>query len=230
MVREEKDKIEQEVAQLEKSIAQYKTDYAHLIRDVEALKSEMESVTTKVERAESLLQSLGHESERWAKSSEAFDLVMKCLVGDGLIMSAFLTYCGFFDFKTRSAMLQRWRDVLELLGIDFREDLGIVETLSTAAERLTWNSQGLHNDQLSMENGAILNHGSRFPLVIDPSGSAIQFILNKFKDEKIQSTSFLDRAFTKTLAGAVRFGTTLLVRTLPDAEPSRYRSNPHTDV
>ena len=63
-----------------------------------------------------------------------------------------------------------------------------------------------------MENGVILDHGSRFPLVIDPSGSAIQFLLNKYKDEKIQSTSFLDKAFTKTLAGAVRFGTTLLVR------------------
>ena len=63
-----------------------------------------------------------------------------------------------------------------------------------------------------MENGVILDHGSRFPLVIDPSGSAIRFLLNKYKDEKIQTTSFLDKAFTKTLAGAVRFGTCLLVR------------------
>lgn len=64
-----------------------------------------------------------------------------------------------------------------------------------------------------MENGVILDHGSRFPLVIDPSGSAIKFLLNKYKEEKIQTTSFLDKAFTKTLAGAVRFGTTLLVST-----------------
>lgn len=46
-------------------------------------------------------------------------------------------------------MIQKWKDALELLGIDFREDLGIVETLCTAAERLMWQSQGLHNDQLS---------------------------------------------------------------------------------
>ena len=215
----EKETIEQEVAELEESIARYKTDYASLIRDVEALKTEMEAVTTKVERAESLLQSLGHESERWAKSSEAFALVMKCLIGDGLLMSAFITYSGFFDFKTRSAMLHKWKDALELLGIDFREDLGIVETLSTAAERLHWQSQGLHNDQLSMENGVILSHGSRFPLVIDPSGTAIRFLLNKYKDSKIQTTSFLDKAFTKTLAGAVRFGTTLLVENVEKIDP-----------
>ena len=137
------------MAQLEKSIARYKTDYASLIRDVEALKAEMEAVTTKVRRAESLLQSLGHESDRWAKSSEAFAVIMKCLVGDGLLMAAFLTYSGFFDFQTRANMLHKWKDALELLGIDFREDLGIVETLCTAAERLTWQSEGLHNDQLS---------------------------------------------------------------------------------
>ena len=144
-VRGEKEKIEEEVAQLENSIARYKADYASLIRDVEALKSEMEVVTTKVDRAESLLQSLGRESDRWAKSSDAFAQVMKCLVGDGLLLSAFLTYAGFFDFKTRSAMLRKWKDALETLSIDFREDLGLVETLSTAGDRLTWQSQGLHD-------------------------------------------------------------------------------------
>ena len=34
--------------------------------------------------------------------------------------------------------------------------------------------------------------------------------MNKYKDQKIQKTSFLDKAFMKTLAGAVRFGTTLV--------------------
>lgn len=82
------------MAQLEDSIAKYKIDYAALIRDVEALKSEMETVTTKVTRAESLLTSLSHESERWSKSSETFQTIMKSLVGDGLLMAAFLT-CTF---------------------------------------------------------------------------------------------------------------------------------------
>jgi dynein heavy chain 1, cytosolic len=92
VVKEEKEKLDDEVSVLEKSIAQYKTDYATLIRDVEALKAEMGAVTTKIERAESLLRSLGHESERWAKSSETFDTIMRSLVGDGLLMGAFLTY------------------------------------------------------------------------------------------------------------------------------------------
>jgi dynein heavy chain 1, cytosolic len=219
VVRDEKESIEAEVKELEASIAKYKVDYAALIRDVEALKGAMETVTTKIERAESLLKSLGHESKRWAKSAKTFQTIMPRLVGDGLLMAGFLTYAGFFDFKTRAVMMAQWQQTLESLGIDFREDLGIVESLSTASKRLKWQSEGLPGDHLSLENGVILDHGIRFPLVIDPSGQAISFLMNKYKDEKIQSTSFLDKAFTKTLAGAVRFGSTLLVENVEKIDP-----------
>ena len=134
--KDEKDRIEKEVAGLEESIARYKADYATLIRDVEALKTEMEVVTTKVDRAESLIKSLGQESDRWTKSSETFQIILRSLVGDGLLMAAFLTYCGFFDFKARIALMKRWREVLDVLGIEYREGLSMVESLSKASERL----------------------------------------------------------------------------------------------
>jgi dynein heavy chain 1 len=43
--------------------------------------------------------------------------------------------------------------------------------------------------------------------------------MNRYRDEKIQKTSFLDKAFMKTLAGAVRFGTTLLVENVEKLDP-----------
>lgn len=43
--------------------------------------------------------------------------------------------------------------------------------------------------------------------------------MNKYQGEKIQKTSFLDKAFMKTLAGAVRFGTTLLVENVEKLDP-----------
>ena len=125
VANEQNEKLESEVAQLESSIANYKSEYATLIRDVEALKREMETVTTKVDRAESLLKSLSQESERWSKSSEGFQAILMNLVGDGLQMAAFLTYSGFFTFNTRRSLLQQWRNVLNLLDIDFRDDCEI---------------------------------------------------------------------------------------------------------
>mmetsp|Transcript_17192 Transcript_17192/g.32539 ORF Transcript_17192/g.32539 Transcript_17192/m.32539 type:complete len:4250 (-) Transcript_17192:45-12794(-) len=211
--------LEDEIMNLEESIAQYKTDYATLIRDVESLKAEMKAVTKKVERAESLIKSLSKERERWSKSSEGFEQVLRNLIGDGLLMAAFLTYSGFFDFKARFALMSRWQGTIEVLGIDFRPALSLVEVLSKASDRLKWQSQGLPSDLLSIENGVILDHCVRFPYIIDPSGYAIEFALKKFSPEKIQKTSFLDKAFTKTLAGAVRFGTTLLVENVESIDP-----------
>ena len=219
VVKEQFETITQEVKTLETSIAQYKADYATLIRDVEALKSEMDAAQTKIERAESLLKSLGHESERWQKSSEGFQTILRSLVGDGLLMAAFLTYTGFFDFKTRLLLMERWRNTLDVLGIEYRSELALVESLSKASARLAWQAEGLPGDQLSLENGVILDHCVRFPLVIDPSGSAINFLLKKHQNEKIQRTSFLDKAFMKTLAGAVRFGTALLVENVEHIDP-----------
>ena len=219
VVKDKLETVEAEVKSLEASIAQYKSDYALLIRDVEALKAEMETVTTKVERAESLLKSLDHESERWQKSSEGFQTLLRSLVGDGLLMAAFLTYSGFFDFKNRSIMMERWKNTLDVLGIEYREDLGLVESLSKASDRLHWQAEGLPGDQLSLENGVILDRAQRFPLVIDPSGDAISFLMKKYHDDKIQKTSFLDKAFMKTLAGAVRFGTALLVENVEHLDP-----------
>ena len=91
-----KTKLENEVAKLEHSIEQYKSDCASLIRDVKALKREMETVT-KVSREESLITSLRKESDRWSKSSNGFRRILRNLVGDGLVMAAFLAYLGFVD-------------------------------------------------------------------------------------------------------------------------------------
>ena len=112
-------------------------------------------------------------------------------------MAAFLTYSGFFDFKVRMVLMNKWRKCLYMLGLEYRENLGMVEVLSKASDRLQWQSDGLPSDSLSIENSVILDKCIRFPLIIDPSGQAIDFVMNKYKSAKIQKTSFLDKAFMK---------------------------------
>ena len=125
--------------------------------------------------------------------------------------------------------MDRWKKTLEVLSIDYHEDLGIVESLSTGKQRQTWVSEGLPSDSLSMENGTILDHAIRFPLVIDPSGSAINFLMKKHEKDKIQKTSFLDKAFVKTLAGAVRFGTCLLVENVEQIDRKYFYMDCYVD-
>lgn len=59
----------------------------------------------------------------------------------------------------------------------------------------------------------------RYPLIIDPSGQATEFIMNEYKDRKITRTSFLDDAFRKNLESALRFGNPLLVQVCASLSP-----------
>jgi len=65
----------------------------------------------------------------------------------------------------------------------------------------------------------MLHRFNRYPLVIDPSGQATEFLMNYYKERKITKTSFLDSSFMKNLESALRFGTPLLVEDVESIDP-----------
>ena len=66
-------------------------------------------------------------------------------------------------------------------GISFRQDLARTEYLSNADDRLQWQANSLPADDLCTENAIMLQRFNRYPLVIDPSGQATEFILNEYR-------------------------------------------------
>ena len=196
---------------LEAKIAQYKEEYAKLISETQTLKAEMDRVHSRVDRSVSLLDSLSSERIRWSESSTAFAAQTNHLIGDAFISSAFLAYCGFLDQSCRSSLLNQWKTLLKASDVSFRETLSLPDYLSTVDERMKWAECGLPSDQLSSENAAILKRYNRFPLIIDPSGNARNYLKSLYKSQRLTVCSFLDSSFTKVLESAVRFGNTLLV-------------------
>ena len=82
-----------------------------------------------------------------------------------------------------------------------------------------WQSNSLPADDLCTENAVMLKRFNRYPLIIDPSGQATEFLLQEYKDKKITKTSFLDDAFRKNLESALRFGNPLLVQDVESYDP-----------
>ena len=208
-----------QVGDLEESIQQYKNEYATAIRDSETIRAERDVVGKKVGRAEALLKSLEQEKGRWQSTSAAFDAQMSTLIGDSLLAGAFLTYAGAFDHRVRKNLMAEWSESLHSLGIPFRAELEIVPYLSSPSEQMHWKSCGLPADELALQNAILLERFNRYPLIIDPSGQATSFILNKYASQKIAQTSFLDASFLKTLASAIRFGSPLLVQDVESIDP-----------
>ncbi|KAF9498186.1 dynein heavy chain protein 1 [Pleurotus eryngii] len=211
--------IIQMIAELEAKIKTYKEEYALLISETQAIKSEMERVQSKVDRSMKLLESLSSERGRWESGSRTFDAEMSTIVGDVLLSAAFLAYGGFFDQHYREVMWQEWSNHLVEANVKFKPELSFTEYLSTADDRLSWQSKSLPSDNLTTENAIMLKRFNRYPLIIDPTGQATKFLLNEYKDRKITVTSFLDDAFLKVLESALRFGSPLLIQDVEHLDP-----------
>jgi len=207
------------IKELESSIERYKQEYALLISETQAIKAEMERVESKVNRSMTLLDSLSSERTRWEMSSRTFDAEMSTIVGDCLLSAAFLAYAGFFDQHYREVMWSEWCSHLTEAGIKFKPELSFPDYLSTADDRLNWQSKALPTDTLCTENAIMLNRFNRYPLIIDPTGQATTFLLNEYRERKITITSFLDEAFLKNLESALRFGNPLLIQDVEHLDP-----------
>ncbi|XP_075048645.1 cytoplasmic dynein 1 heavy chain 1 isoform X2 [Mixophyes fleayi] len=211
--------VEQMIRDLEASIARYKEEYAVLISEAQAIKSDLASVEAKVNRSTALLKSLSAERDRWEKTSETFKNQMSTIAGDCLLSAAFIAYAGYFDQQMRQNLFTTWSHHLQQANIQFRTDIARTEYLSNADERLRWQASSLPADDLCTENAIMLKRFNRYPLIIDPSGQATEFIMNEYKDRKITRTSFLDDAFRKNLESALRFGNPLLVQDVESYDP-----------
>lgn len=211
--------IENTIVELEHSIAQYKLEYAALISDTQAIKSEMSRVEHKVNRSVKLLDSLSSERIRWEEGSKSFERQINTIVGDVLIAAAFLAYSGLYDQQYRRVMIDDWLGHLALSGISYKTVNPMSEYLSTADERLNWQEHGLPVDDLCTENAIMLKRFNRYPLIIDPSGRATEFLQNDNKDRRLTVTSFLDDSFVKQLESSLRFGNPIMIQDAEHLDP-----------
>lgn len=211
--------IEQMIVDLEASIGRYKEEYAALVGETQLIKAEMDRVKSKVDRSVTLLSSLSSEKVRWEAASQAFESQMGTIVGDVLLSAAFLAYGGYFDQQYRELLLAKWTDHLVAASIQFKQDMALTEYLSSADDRLSWQENSLPADDLCIENAIMLKRFDRYPLIIDPSGQATNFLVNEYKDRKITVTSFLDDSFIKNLESALRFGNPILIQDVEHLDP-----------
>ena len=199
------------IGELETKIALYKSEYAELISAAQSIKADLATVEAKVERSVNLLSSLSGEQTRWDAAYQAYRAQMHTIVGDCLLSAAFIAYAGYFDQAVRVTLFDKWCARLRSSHVAFRASFSRVEFLSQADERQRWTSNGLPVDDLCTENAIMMRRYNRYPLIIDPSDQAGQFLLNEHRHAKVVKTSFLDDAFRKHLESALRFGNTLVV-------------------
>ena len=105
------------------------------------------------------------------------------LVGDCLLAAAFLSYTGAFNFEFRDAMMSgTWEPDLREKQISLSTPFNLRKLLTSDVETARWASEGLPQDDLSIQNGILTTRSSRYPLCIDPQQQSVAWIKKKVND------------------------------------------------
>jgi dynein heavy chain len=134
----------------------------------------------KMTMAAQLINGLAGERVRWSEDSANFATTKNRLVGDCAVACAFVCYCGPFnqEFRTYLVNDKFIKDASER-GVPVTEGLEVISFLVDIGTIGDWNMQGLPTDPLSIQNAIMVTRSSRFPLMVDPQGQAINWIKKK---------------------------------------------------
>ena len=134
----------------------------------------------KMDQANRLINSLQDNKDRWIQNANEFKSLKLRLTGDVAKACAFVSYCGPFNSEFRAKLLDEYfhNDIIQK-NIPVSEGLQLTQFLVDQATIGEWNLEGLPSDDLSIQNGIMVTRSSRYPLMIDPQGQALQWIKNR---------------------------------------------------
>ncbi len=195
----------------ERELQIVQAEFDKAMSEKQALLDDAEGCRRKMQNASALIDGLAGERIRWTESSKMFESQINRLIGDVLLATGFLSYCGPFNQEFRSLILRNWRGECNKRKIPLSDDLNIISMLVDNATISEWNLEGLPNDELSIQNGLIVTSASRFPLLIDPQGQGKVWIKRREAKNELQITSLNHKYFRQHLEDCLSLGRPLLI-------------------
>ncbi|KAJ7340954.1 hypothetical protein JRQ81_004241, partial [Phrynocephalus forsythii] len=192
--------LDEKQAELDK--VQAKFDAA--MKEKMDLLNDAEMCRNKMQAASALIDGLSGEKIRWTQQSKEFKAQINRLVGDVLLCTGFLSYCGPFNQIFRNLLLKDlWETEMRVRKIPFTENLNLISML-------------VDPPTLSVQNGIIVTKATRYPLLIDPQTQGKTWIKNKEKDNELQVTTLNHKYFRTHLEDALSLGRPLLIEDISE--------------
>ncbi|XP_040468168.1 dynein heavy chain 8, axonemal [Falco naumanni] len=176
------------------------------------LQNDAETCKRKMQAASALIYGLSGEKVRWTQQSKEFKSQINRLVGDVLLCTGFLSYCGPFNQNFRKLLLKDlWEAQMRAHKIPFSENLNLISMLVDPPTISEWHLQGLPGDYLSIQNGIIVTKATRYPLLVDPQTQGKSWIKKKEQDNELQVTTLNDKYFRTHLEDSLSLGRSLMI-------------------
>lgn len=202
---------ENQLAEREAALNEVKAQYDSAVSEKQRLMDAANNCLRKMTAATALINGLGGEKLRWTQQSKEFKIQLKKLVGDVLLATGFLSYCGPYNQDFRANLLKTWMGILKTKGIPYTLNLNIINMLVESSNVSEWTLQGLPNDELSIQNALIVTKSSSYSLLIDPQSQGKLWIKNKEDQNELQITSLDHKYFRTHLEDSLSLGRPLLI-------------------
>eukprot|EP00931_Biecheleriopsis_adriatica_P059470 TRINITY_DN3558_c0_g1_i1.p1 TRINITY_DN3558_c0_g1~~TRINITY_DN3558_c0_g1_i1.p1 ORF type:complete len:4293 (+),score=1112.20 TRINITY_DN3558_c0_g1_i1:173-13051(+) len=194
---------------------------AALRKEQDDLTCEVDLCQKKLERAETLITSLGGEKTRWTQNAKDLTADYRNLTGDVIVASGLIAYLGAFTPEFREGAVSNWAEESRKREIPGSEKFSLERCLGEPVKVRAWVIAGLPNDSFSIENGIIVDKARRWPLCIDPQGQANRWIKKMGQPQQIVVAKFSDSDYLKRLEGCIQFGNPMLIENiLEETDPA----------
>ncbi|CAF4008631.1 unnamed protein product [Rotaria magnacalcarata] len=204
-------RAERELERTEIGLTKCQNDFDVAMQTKQAYQADYDALLKRRNDANTLISGLTGEKIRWNEQNKAFEQSIEKLIGNSILVTAFLSYCGPYNQDFRQRMLNEWQKQIQQRTIPFSDNFDIIEQLNDEATIGEWNLQGLPNDDLSIQNGIIATSNYRYPLLIDPQLQGRSWMKNMERDNDILITTLNSKIFRQQLEDSISLGRPLLI-------------------
>lgn len=139
---EDLNNAEMELADRESALNQVKAQYDAAVSEKQRLTDAANVCIRKMTAATALINGLGGEKIRWTQQSKEFKKQLGRLVGDVVLATGFLSYCGPYNQEFRAGLVKQWMQILKTRSIPFTHHLNITTMLIETGTISEWTLQG----------------------------------------------------------------------------------------
>ena len=178
------------------------------------LQSDTDQTAARLVRAEKLTSGLNSEGARWRESIISLSQEKIDLIGDCFLSCACVSYYGGFTGSYRDDLIEKWLTFAAEVEIPASKKFSLSSTIGDPVLVREWQNQGLPTDQVSVNNGILVDKCRRWPLMIDPQQQANKWLRKKEESNNLQITTMRDTNLLRTLENCIRVGRPLLIEDL----------------
>lgn len=212
-----KEEQEEELARVSAEVDAYNSQLSEENSKKQALEDDANRTKQRMDSANGLIDALSGERERWTQQSNEFKTLIARLVGDVAISCAFISYCGPFNSEFRNQLLYEYfYPKCKQLGIPVTPDLNIVKFLVDETTIADWQMEGLPADSHSVQNAIMITTSSKYPLMIDPQGQALNWVRKRTESLQNKVVQLNDRTFSNSLQEQLDQGRPLIIENVPE--------------